>query len=414
MTLRVKPIRLGNKPSSGSELVILKGTGKDMVIAGYASVDVVDKQNDLITLDALKEASDKFMKSDYKNVMITHSNVQVGEVIDTYTDTKGNVLKTGVDDTGFFVVIKMRNDIEKAKEVARDIRRGKLRSFSIGGQAINKHNVHDPDIGTYKEIDKLELHEITICEEGINPEAKFEIVKENKKGSETMTDEISKALAEFEDLVSQLRNQTILKDESDDEKMYGKEDMENMEDDDEENMEYKAEDDDEEMMDDTEEKAIDSTVYGHNATGQKMGESNLTGRYDSEFSQFLARKSEQIQTLDLSDENIAKAYAQFKAEKEEERAYDVIKEQFEARYQAELAHEANAIAKENYDAHAEVAALKNEFAELRKSLNSHKEVIAKQAVPTTQPAISEDVIAKMNNLHEMSWDEINEMVRELQ
>ena len=400
MTLRVKPIRLGNKPSSGSELVILKGTGKDMVIAGYASVDVVDKQNDLITLDALKEASDKFMKSDYKNVMITHSNVQVGEVIDTYTDTKGNVLKTGVDDTGFFVVIKMRNDIEKAKEVSRDIRRGKLRSFSIGGQAINKHNVHDPDIGTYKEIDKLELHEITICEEGINPEAKFEIVKENKKGSETMTDEISKALAEFEDLVSQLRNQTILKDDSDDEKMYADKE--------------KLEDDDEEMMDDTEEKAIDSTVYGHNATGQKMGEANLTGRYDSEFSQFLARKSEQIQTLDLSDENIAKAYAQFKAEKEEERAYDVIKEQFEARYQAELAHEANTIAKENYDAHAEVAALKNEFAELRKSLNSHKEVIAKQAVPTTQPAISEDVIAKMNNLHEMSWDEINEMVRELQ
>jgi len=412
MTLKVKPIRLGNKPSSGSELVILKGTGKDMVIAGYASVDVVDKQNDLITLEALRDASDKFMKSDYKNVMITHSNVQVGEVIDTYTDTKGNVLKTGVDDTGFFVVIKMRNDIEKAKEVARDIRRGKLRSFSIGGQAINKHNVHDPDIGTYKEIDKLELHEITICEEGINPEAKFEIVKENKKGSEKMTDEISKALAEFEDLVSQLRNQTILKDASDDEEMQA------MPEEDEEYMDgaYKAEseEDDAEMMDDAEEKAIDSTVYGHNATGQKMGESNLTGRYDSEFSQFLARKSQQIQTLDLSDENIAKAYAQFKAEKEEERAYDVIKEQFEARYQAELANEANAIAKENYDAHSEVAALKNEFAQLRKSLNSHKEVIAKQASPVARPAISEDVIAKMNNLHEMSWDEINEMVRELQ
>ena len=416
MSLKVKPIRLGNKPSSGSELVILKGTGKEMVIAGYASVDVVDKQNDLITLEALRDASDKFLLSDYKNVMITHSNVQVGEVIDTYTDTKGNVLKTGVDDTGFFVVIKMRNDIEKAKEVSRDIRRGKLRSFSIGGQAINKHNVHDPDIGTYKEIDKLELHEITICEEGINPEAKFEIVKENKKGSEKMTDEISKALAEFEDIVAQLRNQTILKEE--DEEMMAED--EEMMADDEEDMSYKAED--EEMMEDEkealggdkEEKAIDSTVYGHNATGQKMGESNLTGRYDSEFSQFLARKSEQIQTLDLSDENIAKAYAQFKAEKEEERAYDVIKEQFEARYQAELASEANAIAKENYDAHAEVAALKNEFAELRKSLNSHKEVIAKQAVPTTKPAISEDVIAKMNNLHEMSWDEINEMVRELQ
>jgi len=419
MTLKVRPIRLGNTPSSGSELVILKGTGKDMVIAGYASVDVVDKQNDLITLEALQEASDKFMKSDYKNVMITHSNVQVGEVIDTFTDTKGNVLKTGVDDTGFFVVIKMRNDIEKAKEVSRDIRRGKLRSFSIGGQAINKHNVHDPDIGTYKEIDKLELHEITICEEGINPEAKFEIVKENKKGSENMTDEISKALAEFEDIVNQLRNQTILKDDADDEKMEEDEEMMGSMKDDEEDMSYKAEDeemmdDEENMAEDKESKAMDSIVYGHNATGQKMGESNLTGRYDSEFSQFLARKSEQIQSLDLSDENIAKAYAQFKAEKEEERAYDVIKEQFEARYQTELASEANAIAKENYDAHSEVAALKNEFAELRKSLNTHKEVIAKQSVPTTQPALSEDVIAKMSSIHEMSWDEINEMVRELQ
>lgn len=416
MTLKVRPIRLGSKPASGSELVILKGTGKDMVIAGYASVDVVDKQNDLITLEALRDASDKFMKSDYKNVMITHSNVQVGEVINTYTDTKGNILKTGVDDTGFFVVIKMRNDIEKAKEVSRDIRRGKLRSFSIGGQAINKHNVHDPDIGTYKEIDKLELHEITICEEGINPEAKFEIVKQNKKGSEKMTDEISKALAEFEDLVAQLRNQTILKDAADDEELMNEntDDAEMMaEGGDEENMEYKA-DDDEELLDDEEQKAMDSTVYGHNATGQKMGESNLTGRYDSEFSQFLARKSQQIDSLDLSDENIAKAYAQFKSEKEEERAYDIIKEQFEARYQAELSNEAQTIAKENYDAHSEVAALKNEFAQLRKSLNSHKEVIAKQAAPTTQPAISEDVISKMNNLHELSWDEINEMVRDLQ
>ena len=118
----------------------------------------------------------------------------------------------------------MRNDIEKAKEVSRDIRRGKLRSFSIGGQAMSKANRYDPDIGTYKEIDKLELHEVTICEEGINPEAKFEIIKEqknyeNKKGDK-MSDEINKALEEFNGIVSQLReqvNSTIAKEESDDE-----------------------------------------------------------------------------------------------------------------------------------------------------------------------------------------------------
>jgi len=160
---------LGAHFGAGSELVILKGSRNEpLVIAGYASVDVVDKQNDLITLDALKEASDKFMKGDYKNVMITHSNVQVGEVINNWTDSKGNVLKTQVDDTGLFVVIKLREDIEKAREVGREIRRGNLRSFSIGGQALHKSNRYDPDVGTYKEIDKLELHEVTICEEGIN------------------------------------------------------------------------------------------------------------------------------------------------------------------------------------------------------------------------------------------------------
>ena len=416
-SLTVKPIRLGEHSWSGSELAIIKGTGSDLVIAGYASVDVVDKQNDLITLEALQEASDKFMKSDYKNVMITHSNVQVGEVVDSYTDTKGNLLKTGCDDTGFFVVIKMRNDIEKAKEVARDIRKGKLRSFSIGGQAMHKHNVHDPDIGTYKEIDKLELHEITICEEGINPEAKFEIIKENKKnkGSEIMTDEISKALGEFEDIVAQLRNQIgdEVKKESEEQ-----EELEMLSEEEEENMSYKAEEDDEEMMEEDDEeamdKAADSIVYGHNATGQKMGESNLTGRFDSEFSQFIARKSDSISTLDLSDENIAKAYAQFKAEQEEARAYDLIKNQFEARYNAEMALEKNAIAKENYDASAEVNALKNEFAELRKSLSANNDTIVKQVEQAQSNGLSDDVIAKMNNIGEMTWEEVNAFVREVQ
>ena len=127
--MQLKTPMFGNEPNSGGELVILK-SNNECVIAGYASVDVVDKQNDKITLGAIREAADKFMKQDrYRNVMITHSNVQVGEVVDQYTDSNGKVLKTGVDDTGFFVVIKLRNDIEKAKEVARDIRKGNLRSF---------------------------------------------------------------------------------------------------------------------------------------------------------------------------------------------------------------------------------------------------------------------------------------------
>ena len=407
---------LGSHFGAGSELVILKGRNNEpLVIAGYASVDVVDKQNDLITLDALKDASDKFMKGDYKNVMITHSNVQVGEVIDNWTDSKGNVLKTQVDDTGLFVVIKLRDDIEKAREVGREIRRGNLRSFSIGGQALHKSNRYDPDVGTYKEIDKLELHEVTICEEGINPEAKFDIVKENKR-DDKMSEEIAKALEEFNDVVAALRSQVeIKKDDSLDEAtMMDDEEMMEVTGDEEELMMDKAEDEELEMLDDEEEKA-ESLTYGHNETGQSRIDGALTGRYSGEFKNFVTRKSDSISSLDLSEETLAKAYEQFKLEKEEARAYDVVKDQFEALYQQELKAEAADIAKANYNAAAEVAALKNEFAELRKSLESNNAVITKQVEKVAAgPQLSEEMLLKMQNVGELSWEEVNALVRDLQ
>jgi len=165
------------RPSTG--LKVLK-SGSDLVVAGYASVELVDKQGDLITRGALKDAFNGFMKSDrYRNVQLAHSNIQVGEVIDNYVDSNGRMWKSEVDDTGMFVVCKLRSDIEKAREVAAEIRKGNLQGFSIGGQAFKRVRKADGEHGEYQEISKMELHEITICEKGINPEAQFRILKED-------------------------------------------------------------------------------------------------------------------------------------------------------------------------------------------------------------------------------------------
>jgi len=165
------------RPEMG--LSLLK-SGSDLVVAGYASVELVDKQGDLITRGALKDAFGGFMKSEkYRNVQLAHSNIQVGEVIDSYVDSNGRMWKSEVDDTGMFVVVKLRNDIEKAREVAAEIRKGNLRGFSIGGQAFKRVRKADNAHGEYQEISKMELHEITICEKGINPEAQFSILKED-------------------------------------------------------------------------------------------------------------------------------------------------------------------------------------------------------------------------------------------
>ena len=172
--------------------------GSDLVVAGYASVELVDKQGDLITRSALKDAFKKFMTDPkFRNVQLAHSNIQVGEVIPNYTDNNGRMWKSEVDDAGMFVVVQLRNDIEKAREVAAEVRKGNLRGFSIGGQAFKRVNKSDNTHGSYQEISKLELHEVTICEKGINPEATFRILKEDKDNNKVskMTDDVMEQMS---------------------------------------------------------------------------------------------------------------------------------------------------------------------------------------------------------------------------
>ena len=189
-------------PSHPASISILKSSN-DLIIAGYASVEMVDKQGDLITRGALKDAFGNFMKAQsFRNVQLAHSNIQVGEVIKSYTDSDGRLWKSGVDDAGMFVVIQLRDDIEKAREVANEIRKGNLTGFSIGGQAFKRINKADAKHGDYTEISKLELHEVTICEKGINPEASFRILKEDT----TMTNEID-ALGELSSVIDRLSKQ---------------------------------------------------------------------------------------------------------------------------------------------------------------------------------------------------------------
>ena len=382
-----------------NDFTILK-SNTDLMIGGYASIEMVDKQNDLITLPALKKAASEFMeKAKFRNVMTNHSNGQVGEVVKNYRDKNGRLWKTEVDDVGFFVVIKIRDDIEKAKEVAREIRKGKLRSFSIGGQAIRKRNVHDADVGTYKEIDKLELLEVTICEEGINPEAKFDIVKQMNKGDK-MSEEIEKALAEFNGVLSELKKEvgTMQKEFGEGEAPLPEDEpMPELE----EGEDVLAADESEEEGDnyaDEEEKAEASLPFGGNPTGH--------------FSEWKSRKSTDLGSLDLSNENIEKAYAEFKREREETRAYDIVKNEFVTRYAAEVNAESAQIKKENYDASAEVEILKAQFSDLRESLENTDNVIAKVQEPV-QTQVPPHIAESVANIGDLSWADLEDLRKEM-
>jgi len=388
----------------------------DLMIGGYASIEIVDKQNDLITLKALKEAVNKYMENPkFRNVMTNHSNVQVGEVVKSYRDKSGRLFKTEVDDVGFFVVIKLRDDIEKAKEINRGIRKGSLRSFSIGGQALEKVKKTNNEFGQYNEISKLELHEVTICEKGINPEAKFDILKQEKTKKVKNMTKIEKALAELDALMEEVN-------------MLRKEEEESMDMDDEKMMSEKLMDKDKMMSEkdkmmsekdkmmeekgmgeymDDEAKAYVPTLDG---AGVEIGEPADRiiiegGRPKaSDLPVVKAFNNNELETLDLSVANIEKAYDAFRQEQLEKLAYDNLQKQFEARFKAETSQRENILAKSQYDAASEIASLKNEFASLRKSLTTERDNIIKAQEE------AQIKLPTMEELAEMDWADIHKMV----
>ncbi len=392
------------KAENNAEFSILKSD--NLVIGGYASIEIVDKQNDLITLEALEEAVKKYMtKEKYRNVMSNHSNVQVGEVIEKYRDSNGVLHKTAVDDVGFYVVIKMRDDIEKAKEISRGIRKGTLRSFSIGGQAISKRQRKSEEFGEYNEIEKLELHEVTVCEKGINPEAKFDILKMEEK---KMSGKLEKALEELNSLMKQVNS---LQKEEESEEIMEKGD-EYMDTEPEEDLGETGGEDDLELSDDSEEKALDEDSTRDYEAGEEVVSGGNPTATPAPLKVSKGLENADFSTLDLSAENVEKAYEAFKAEKLEAMAYDSLNKEFSARLDAELSVKKSEAERAEYDARTDVAALKEEFAELRKSLSAEREDIRKaQEVAFEVP---EGLPTNTSDASEMSWSDIHSIVERYQ
>ena len=149
------------------------------VIGGYANVSIVDTEGDLITVGAWREAAKKYMASGFPNVNLKHSSVTIGGVIPEFKDSQGRVWTTHVDDVGFFVVVKIRDDLLIADKAWDLIEAGKLREFSISGSALPGavKLIYDSKNGLHREISGLELYETTVCERGINQGAGFMILK---------------------------------------------------------------------------------------------------------------------------------------------------------------------------------------------------------------------------------------------
>ena len=441
--------------------ILLKARSSDLVVAGYASVEMIDKQGDLITRNALRDAFGKFMKSPgFRNVQLAHSNIQVGEVVPDYRDTAGRMWKSEVDDTGMFVVIKLRDDIEKAREVAAEIRKGNLKSFSIGGQAFERVNKSDGTRGDYREISRMELHEVTICEKGINPEAQFRILKEDKTTGDTMTETESETMNELHTVLDRLSKrlddadaEATIKAAADkaekSEDKEAKEKAEDAEKNDEEKKE-KSEKMDKSDLDDVistdylqwlettvksagydptaarsaidnhegvEKAYLQEGKHGFDHRGQGSvvgaGEDDSGKRPKMNFgpgatgNKVVIKADDYISPESVTTTQLEEAYQVYKAAAMEQQFKTDIGNEFSMRFQNELSHAENAEAKASFDARGPLADLQKAVLTLSERIENVSvgggETITKSA------SVNMMTVPETRELAEMSWDDVHRM-----
>jgi len=154
------------------------------VVGGPASVEMIDREGHLITTKALSKAFDQYMKNPMtRNVMVMHSDIQVGWALPAYISKSGQIYKSGIGDNTLFFITELRDDTKISKRVIEEIKKSRMKSYSIAGSAIRTENVTgnmfkgEPP---YMRVDELELAEVTICEKGVNQGAGFDLIKSNR------------------------------------------------------------------------------------------------------------------------------------------------------------------------------------------------------------------------------------------
>lgn len=163
--------------------------GKRRLIRGYASVgDVIDRQNEVITLEALNGARDDLLNNFTVFYEHKHSEPPIGKVIDAKVDSKGLLITVELSKT--------------AETIWTLIEEGILHCFSIGGRVVGEREAKDESTGNlHKEITKINLFEVSVVGLPACAEAQFELV--SKSFNQAITESINRKNNEKENITEE-------------------------------------------------------------------------------------------------------------------------------------------------------------------------------------------------------------------
>ena len=147
------------------------------IIRGYASTADLDRQGEIISLQALKGAEKDLLRNPAVFLNHEHNKLPVGKTISAVVDEKGLLV------TVEFTKAKFADDLWAL------ISEGVVNRFSIGGRVMEAEEKRDKSGNIFNEITKIELFEVSIVGIPANPEAKFVV---SKSFSMAITEELKK------------------------------------------------------------------------------------------------------------------------------------------------------------------------------------------------------------------------------
>jgi len=159
------------------------------IIAGFASVEVKDLQNDIIPVSVLERAMYDFMERGGP-IIYGHSNIPVGKVLRWEIREHPETKKPGL-----WIEAEIYRGAIPADQLWEEIKAGKMLGFSIGGVGKEEKVKIKSDDGKEDIADLitfLQLMEISVVDTPANPHARIEYVNYMAKSA----DDYSKCLNE--------------------------------------------------------------------------------------------------------------------------------------------------------------------------------------------------------------------------
>lgn len=170
----------------------------DMYIFGPASMEILDLQGDIITIDAIRKALPQLLRR--ARLTVDHSDNIVGEILEN-AEVRSKAYRTEVrlpspDELSkfknliegreaLFVLAKVWSDTEYCMKIRNAIARGQYKKYSIAGNVLEARPCTREEY-CGRLVSDINLSAVTICNAGANPAAEFDIIKRGNQ----MTEEI--------------------------------------------------------------------------------------------------------------------------------------------------------------------------------------------------------------------------------